>query len=187
LDLGAVLLTGALFRLDKVNQYSNNATPVPTYVQDGRQVHQGLELTATGKATKCLTVVGGVMLAHERVTQSNNPAVDGKRPTLAATSSSQPVEQMAKLYAEYSVPGTSGLVLTGGVYHMGNSYADTLNTTEVPSYTIGDAGARYETRLGGCDTTFRLNVTNVTNKAYWSSSCTVGMPRTAMVSASVKL
>ncbi|MGE4472647.1 MAG: TonB-dependent siderophore receptor [Sulfuricurvum sp.] len=185
-DINDMLITAALFRLDKVNQYSDNATPIPTYVQDGRQIHQGLELTATGKATDNLTIMGGITLAHQRVEKSNNPAIEGNRPTLASTSGSQPTEQLYKLYAEYAIPGFTNLILTGGVYYAGNSAANAQNTAWVPSYTVADAGARYSTKIAGYDTTFRLNIQNVTDEEYWSSTSTVGNPRTVAFSANMK-
>ncbi|KLE05889.1 TonB-dependent receptor, partial [Aliarcobacter butzleri] len=55
----SILLTSALFRIEKANQYSDLATPKPKYVQDGEQIHQGMELTATGKVTDNLTIFGG--------------------------------------------------------------------------------------------------------------------------------
>ncbi len=39
-----LLLSTALFRIEKANQYSDLATPIPSYVQDGLQVHNGVEL-----------------------------------------------------------------------------------------------------------------------------------------------
>jgi len=54
-----LLLSTALFRIEKANQFSNQATPIPTFVQDGLQVHNGVELVLTGKITDNLTIMGG--------------------------------------------------------------------------------------------------------------------------------
>ncbi len=54
-----LLLSTALFRIEKANQYSDRATPIPSYVQDGLQVHNGVELVLTGKLTDNLTIMGG--------------------------------------------------------------------------------------------------------------------------------
>ena len=56
-----------------------------------------------------------------------------------------------------------------------------INTVKIPSYTTGDVGFRYETQVSS----YRLNVFNVTDKNYWSSVSTIGVPRTIAASASV--
>jgi iron complex outermembrane receptor protein len=177
--VGGTLLTAALFQIDKANQYSNKATPLPTYVQDGRDIHKGIELTISGKVNDKLTLLGGVTLMDCYVNQTNNPSLVGKRPTDIAN-------QMAKIYAEYSVPSIKRLTLTGGIYWIGNQYSDTMNTELLPTYAIGDIGLRYETRVNGTPVTYRLNVTNVTNKNYWLNSYQVGEPRTVSLSAQMK-
>lgn len=120
--LGKMLLTGALFRIEKANQFSNLAVPIPTFVQDGRQVNEGIELTAVGKATDDLTLYGGVTLMDITVKKAADPNLEGKRPTDVAN-------QMVKLYAEYNVPFLRALTLTGGVFWIGDQAADTANTT----------------------------------------------------------
>jgi iron complex outermembrane receptor protein len=179
-NAGGVLFTGALFKINKANQYSNLATPIPTYVQDGLQVNQGIELTATGKVNDHLTLLGGVTFMSCKVENTNIPALAGKRPTNVAN-------QMAKIYAEYSMPSVRGLTLTGGIYWTGKQYADTVNTDELPAYAIVDIGLRYETKAGGTPVIYRLNVDNVTNKSYWMNSSSVGEPRTIALSAEFKL
>lgn len=178
------LLTGALFRIEKANQYSDNGQPLPTYVQDGRQVHQGVELTLTGKVTNNLTLMGGGTLIDPKVKKSNNPALEGKKPTNVASVS-------AKMYAEYAIPSLEGLVVTGGVYYTGERYADTANTAgaKAAAYTLFDVGGRYTTRLLNNLLVLRLNVANLTNKNYWVaediSGAMLGIPRTFSFSASM--
>lgn len=171
----SILLTSALFRIEKANQYSDNATPKPKYVQDGEQIHQGLELTFTGKVTDNLTLFGGGTLMDIEVEKSNNPALEGKKPTNAAS-------KMAKLYAEYNIPQISGLTVTGGAYYTGEKYGNTTNTDKIPSYTLYDAGLRYKTKLDKYPTTFLLNVANLTGKDYWASSTYLGDPRSVAMS-----
>ena len=166
----SILLTSALFRIEKANQYSDFATPKPKYVQDGKQIHQGLEITATGKVTDNLTIFGGGTLMDIEVEKSNNPALEGKKPINAAT-------KMAKLYAEYNIPMVKGLTVTGGAYYTGESYRDGANTDVIPSYTVYDGGLRYKTKLDKYPTTFIMNVTNLTDKKYWRSPTSFGEPR----------
>ena len=171
----SILLTSALFRIEKANQYSDFATPKPKYVQDGKQIHQGLEITATGKVTDNLTLFGGGTLMDIEVSESNNPALEGKKPTNAAS-------KMAKLYAEYNIPIIQGLTVTGGAYYTGEKYGNTTNTDKIPSYTLYDAGLRYKTKLDKYPTTFLVNVSNLTGKDYWASANYLGDPRSVAFS-----
>ncbi|MCT7589731.1 TonB-dependent receptor [Aliarcobacter butzleri] len=171
-----ILLTSALFRIEKANSYEDNTTtPKPTLTQDGEQIHQGIELTATGKVTDNLTIFGGGTLMDIEVEKADNPAIEGKKPTNAAT-------KMAKLYAEYNIPMIQGLTVTGGAYYTGEKYGNRLNTDKIPSYTLYDAGLRYKTKLDKYPTTFLLNVSNLTGEDYWASSTYLGDPRSVAMS-----
>jgi len=169
-----ILISSALFRIEKPNQYSNNAVPA-TYVQDGLQVHQGIELSVTGKVTPNLTLIAGGTVMDLSVEESNNPALVGKKPTNVSS-------RMAKLYAEYRIPGLEGLSVTGGAYYTGEKYGDILNIDTIPSYKTYDLGLRYETNLGNFPAVFNLNATNLTDEDYWVGAYNIGMPRTVAFS-----
>ncbi|WP_353765104.1 TonB-dependent receptor [Nitrosomonas sp. H1_AOB3] len=146
-------------------------------MQDGLQVHNGVELVLTGKVTDNLTIIGGGTLMDISVEKSNDPALEGKKPTNAAS-------RMGKIYAEYALPWITGLSLTGGIYYTGEKYGDNANTDKIPSYTLYDIGARYTTRLLDKALTVRLNVINLTGKNYWQNEYTLGAPRTVAFSVS---
>ncbi|MEJ1962838.1 MAG: TonB-dependent receptor [Gammaproteobacteria bacterium] len=178
-DVGGMLLTAALFRLEKQNSFEVPTAPQPTLTKDGRQVHQGVELTATGKLTPSLTLVGGVTYLDASVDKTSNIAIKGKRP-------SQVADKLIKLYAEYNLPRLQGLSLTGGAYYTGSSYADGTNLIKVPEYTVVDVGARYVTGVWDRLMVFRLDVQNVTDEAYWASPFAIGEPRTIAFSATMR-
>ncbi|WP_257118886.1 TonB-dependent receptor, partial [Aliarcobacter vitoriensis] len=166
------LLTASLFRIEKASQYiDNTTTPKPTLTQDGEQIHQGLELGLTGKVTDNLTLMCGVTFMDLSLEKADNPALEGKKPTLAAT-------KMAKLFAEYNIPYINGLSINAGAYYTGKRYGDNLNTDILPSYTLYDAGLRYKTKLDKYPTTFNITVQNLTDKGYWTNSSLLGDPRT---------
>ena len=173
-----LLLSTALFRIEKTNRYSDLATPIPRYVQDGLQVHNGVELVLTGKVTDNLTIMGGGTLMDIGVEKSNDPALEGKKPTNAAS-------RMGKIYAEYALPWIPGLNLTGGIYYTGERYANVANTDKIPSYALYDIGARYTTRVLDKALIVRLNVINLTGKDYWQNDYTLGVPRTIAFSATM--
>lgn len=170
-----LLFTGALFRIKKANQYSDLATPMPKYVQDGEQIHQGVELTFTGKLTDNLTLMGGGTWMDLAVEKSNDPTLEGKKPINAAA-------KMAKIYAEYAVPKVDGLVFSGGAYYTAEKYGNASNTDVIPAYTLFDLGVRYATQIAQHPTVFNLTVSNITGKDYWASSTYLGDPRTVAFS-----
>ncbi|OCL99592.1 Ferrichrome receptor FcuA precursor [Aliarcobacter thereius] len=169
------LLTASLFRIEKSNQYSDNATPMPKYIQDGKQIHQGVEFIFSGKITDNLTLFGGGALMDIKIKEAEDKQIEGKKPTNAAS-------KMAKLYAEYDIPMIKGLTISGGAYYTGEKYGDELNTDKIPSYTLYDAGLRYKTKLDKYPTTFLLNVSNITGEDYWASSNFLGDPRSVAFS-----
>ncbi|MFW2441925.1 TonB-dependent siderophore receptor [Aliarcobacter butzleri] len=168
-----LLLSSALFRIEKANSYEDLTTSPKTLTQDGLVIHEGLELTATGKVTDNLTIVGGGTIMDLEVDKAN--ANVGKKPTNVAS-------KMAKLYAEYNIPMVKGLTVTGGAYYTGESYRDGANTDVIPSYTVYDGGLRYKTKLDKYPTTFIMNVTNLTDKKYWRSPTSFGEPRNLALS-----
>lgn len=158
--LDDLLLTAALYQLERASQYSDDGTIYGTFVQDGLTVNRGLEITLAGKATKRLSLTGGFNFIDSRLATTNNPATYGKEPAGVP-------DIIAKIYGEYELPSLPGLVLTGGVYYNGSSYMNYLNTNRFPGYANVDLGARYVTRIGGYPTVFRLSVSNVTNDERW--------------------
>lgn len=178
--IGDTLLTAALFEIDKGLEYYDATDPArPIYVQNGRQVHRGLELTATGRLTRQITVVGGLTLLDAEVQKTQNPAHIGKAPINVA-------EQLAKVYVEYALPSVPGLTLSSGVYYTGKQAVDPANLDFVPDFATVDVGARYQTKIAQLPLTLRLNVSNIGNKSYWLTPNALGAARTVALSAQVQ-
>ncbi len=182
INLGEVLLTLAAFEIDKGLQYYDVSDPGnPTYVQDGRQVHRGIEMTATGKLTPALTLVGGVTLLDPRVKENKqDPALEGKQPASVS-------RRLFKLYGEYALAAVPGLTLNAGASHVGAFYGDLENTDKLPDYTLVDAGVRYAWMLSAERTlSLRLNLNNLFDERYWANENFLGDARNVMLSASLK-
>lgn len=179
--LGDLLLTTALFQIDKgLEYYDLTDVTRPVYVQDGRQVHKGVETTFTGKLTERLTLLGGFTYLDAQVKENKeDPLLEGKRPTNIA-------DQFAKLYVEYAPFSDPNIVLNAGVNYTGSSYGDNYNTDKVPSYTLLNTGVRYTTKFNTYPLVLRLNVNNVTDKAYWINANYLGDSRTIYASATMK-
>jgi len=187
LEIGAkyswrgMLLSGALFQIDKGLQYYDITDPTrPVYVQDGRQVHKGVEFTAIGKLTHNLSIMGGFTWLEPKIkSQKQNPQLEGKRPALVS-------DTLFKVRAEYDVPAVPGLSVSAGFNRTSASYVDNLNTDELPGYTVYDLGARYPFGSARNPVIVRLDIINLTNKHYWANGSVLGNPRTAMLSANYK-
>jgi iron complex outermembrane receptor protein len=174
-------LNTALFKIDKGLQYSQMIdSETSRYVQSGRQVHQGIEVTATGKITENLTLLGGFTWLDAKVKeQKQNKALENKRPAEVA-------KQIMKLYVEYQLPNVQHLSLNAGVNYTGKRYADSLNTDVMPSYSLFNLGARYQFKLDEDPITLRANLNNAFNKHYWANSSILGDPRSIVISATLQ-
>ncbi|WP_198174963.1 TonB-dependent receptor [Spirosoma arboris] len=159
--IGALDLTTALFRINKINEYTDPTDQV--YKQDGRQVHQGIELTATGKLTQRLTLIGGFTFLKARMQKAaNNTAIEGKIPINVP-------QQQVRLYLEYAIPGLTGLTWTAAVNYFGKRPTNALNTLFLPDVTTIDTGLRYQLAIKEHKLGLHLNIGNLLNKAYWAN------------------
>lgn len=169
-ELGGVLLSGALFDIEKAYEYTDRNN---TYRQDGKQRHRGAEVSASGKLTESWSIVSGVTWLTAKVeggTYNNNAPMNVPK-------------LLAKLYTEYELPFVPGLSLTGGIYHVGKQWATATNTSRLPSFTTVDLGLRYAIKVSGKPVSLRLTVNNVANRDYWLNSYYLGNPRSVAFSA----
>ncbi|PHR73483.1 MAG: TonB-dependent siderophore receptor [Arcobacter sp.] len=187
IELGAkyshnnMFYTLALFQIDKGLEYydSTNAN-APVFVQDGRQVHQGLEFTFTGKVNDDLIAVGGFTLLNAKIKENKeNPELEGKRPTDVAN-------QFAKVYLEYTPFTKKNISLNTGINYTGSFYGDKINTDKISSYTLVNIGAKYTTKGTKKPLTFRVNINNVADKEYWVNKGYLGDRRTVHASVTMK-
>ncbi|QKF72887.1 TonB-dependent siderophore receptor [Aliarcobacter faecis] len=176
-----LLLSTALFRIEKANSMTENLPNGMTKTsEDGEQINEGVEVLLTGKATDSLTLMGGVTYISPKVEKATNKAIEGKKTANRA-------RVQAKMYAEYKLPVSPKIFLNGGVYHTGTQWRDAINSEKLDAYTTLDLGARYETKLDGLDTTFRIYATNITGEDYWAASNMLSeTPRSVAFNVSVK-
>lgn len=151
------------------------------FQQAGTEVYQGVEASAKARLARDWTVLGGAMLLNTR-NESPLAAINGRRTAGAPRS-------VANAHVEYAVAGLPGLVLSGGVNYTGDRPLDAGNTFMLDGFTTVDLGARYKTKIGGSDVTWRFNVDNVTKEKYWlpsfGSILVPGAPVTARLSAQI--
>ncbi len=148
--------------------------------QDGTEVHQGFELTATGHVTRNLNVIVGGTIMDLKVTKTDTASLLGKKPTGVS-------DTLAKIYLDYSLPWVPGLSVSGGAYHNGTMYKDSANLQKISGSTIFDLGLHYATAIAEHKVRFDLNIANLTNRNYWATSYSLGIPRNVAFSVKVDL
>jgi iron complex outermembrane receptor protein len=162
------------------------------YVQDkifgvfGEQRNRGLELSVFGQPSRGLRLLGGLTLLDATQLHSFGGTNDGK------DAIGVPGTQL-NAGVDWDVPGISGLAVSGRTIYTSSQFADAANLQRLPSWTRLDLSARYMTKIGQRDVTFRARVDNVTDKNYWASAggypgsgyLVLALPRTFTVSATV--
>jgi iron complex outermembrane receptor protein len=173
--LGEVNLNVALFRINKVNAELNPNNNI--YMQDGREIHQGVEVTFSGNLMDGLNAVGGFTLMHAYVDQATAlPLTVGKTPVNVP-------EEQVRLRLEYALPFASDVKLSFGPNFLGRRPIDVYDQQYIKPATLFDGGIRYESEAFGHKVYANLTLDNVFNQAYWAyyrsgDGLLLGNPRT---------
>ncbi|KAA8996743.1 TonB-dependent siderophore receptor [Affinibrenneria salicis] len=191
LRLGQTNLSAALFQIERPFAYTRQDG---LFAMDGSQRNRGLELMADGDVSRDVHLYGGVTLLEPKL-----------RDTATAASRDKQIVGLsrvtANLLAVWNIPVIEGLDLDANVHYVGRRPTDNANDNWVGSYALFDVGSRYRTRLFHTNTTFRLDLTNLTNRHYWTNivpgglngysgagnaSAQLGAPRMAQVSMQIE-
>lgn len=176
-------VTAAVFQITQ----SNVTTPSPLNpnfnVQTGEIRSRGFELEGTASLSRELDLIASYTYQDVKVTKANDVS-KGNTPTFI------PIPRnMASLWADYTLRDgvLKNFGVGAGVRYVGANPGGADNSLEVPSYTVFDASAHYQTGPWK----LALNVTNLTNDDYISgcydaTRCLFGNPRTAVASATYR-
>ncbi|MCR6475988.1 TonB-dependent siderophore receptor [Variovorax sp. ZS18.2.2] len=176
---GGMLLSGALFDIERPGAYTNSAN---TFVADGRQRYRGLELSAQGRLTRALAWQLSAQSLDAEF-RDINAQYNGKLPENTA-------KQTASAFLSYDIAAVPGLSVNGGAYYTGRRPVDDLNQAFIGGNTIFGLGARYVTQLFGKRTLWQINIDNVGDKRYWAAAGTrlaVGAPRSVKATLKIDL
>jgi len=176
---GGMLLSGALFDIERPGAYTNSAN---TFVADGRQRYRGLELSAQGRLTRALAWQLSAQSLDAEF-RDINAQYNGKMPENTA-------KQTASAFLSYDIAAVPGLSVNGGAYYTGRRPVDDLNQAFIGGNTIFGLGARYVTQLFGKRTLWQINIDNVGDKRYWAAAGTrlaVGTPRSVKATLKIDL
>ncbi|WUR11581.1 TonB-dependent siderophore receptor [[Empedobacter] haloabium] len=149
-------LAASLFQIEKGLEYTDASN---TYVRNGQARHRGLEMSASGKPARDLSI-GASLAALHTEQQGTGRNYDGKRvtnvPALRST-----------VFAEYALAQVPGLKVNGDWQFVGKKAFDAENRTMVPKYHVVNLGASYATKVGGMPLVLRAQVRNALDKFYW--------------------
>lgn len=180
-----LLATLALYRIDErnVSLTLNDGT----YAVDKAR-SSGIELEVNGEIYPDWDISANysydkAIIVNDKVDASNN----GNRLQNAARNS-------GALYLSHNVrfnglPGS--LRIGGGVRYVGTRAGDPANSFTLPAYTVADSFIGWDNKLLGKNTHLQLNLNNLFNKEYYTSSggnlrVAEGQSRNLVLSASVE-
>ncbi len=170
-----ILLTADLFRMrqpffyPKVIQAAdgfctgNVSAGDLCFEAQGHETHDGVELSAQGKATAWMQVSASAMMMRGVSSATGTPTFDNKQvinvPRVRAT-----------VFADIAFPHAHGLHLMPGWSYTSRKEATRDDAVSVAGYNLFNLGARYAP--GGADgrLTLRLYADNVLNKRYWKDT-----------------
>ncbi|WP_459177584.1 TonB-dependent siderophore receptor [Ewingella americana] len=176
--------TLALYRIDEkdMSVFINGVT---RSIPKARST--GAELEVNGEIATDWSVSANYSYDKTEITEDNvNPANVGNRLVNAPT-------QMGSLYLSHTlrwVPVPGDVRIGGGARYVGSRAGDPENSFTMPSYTVADAFIAWDSSLLGKHTQLKLNINNLFDKEYYSSSAgnlrvIEGEPRNVVLSAVV--
>jgi iron complex outermembrane receptor protein len=155
----------ALFDIKKRNVLVANAEgPVTLYSAAGEVRSRGLEVDLSGQLTDHWSMIGSYAYTDAEVTE--DPVYKGKQLQNVAKNSGS----LSAVYDFGSVIGGDQLRVGAGARYVGERAGNAVNDFNLPSYTVADAFATYDTQLDGQRVKFQLNVKNLFDRTYYTSA-----------------
>ncbi|MGC5702511.1 TonB-dependent receptor [Pseudomonas sp. NFXW11] len=162
---GRITASAALFDITKRNVLVTTATASETVTSVAGEVHsQGLELDLTGQLSDQWSLIGSYAYTDAEVTKDTQ--YKGKQLQNVAKHSGS----LSAVYDFGSLLGGDRLRVGAGARYVGERAGDAPNSFDLPGYTVADAFATYDTKLEGQKVKFQLNVKNLFDKTYYTSS-----------------
>ncbi len=169
------------FTIEKGNATTDPVTNI--FALNGNTIFEGLESTIALNLGRRLTFNTGAQLMRARQDSIGDATINGKVPENTPNFSGN---------AGFTYrPAPGGLGLNVGMIAYNRRQINPQNQATIPGFVTTSAGANYTARLDGRRYTFNLNVGNLLNKRYFSSSVGgaygVGAPRIISLTSRVDL
>jgi catecholate siderophore receptor len=157
-----LILTGAIFNIDKTNARTPDPVAPGVMVLDGKLRVQGIELGASGSITRNLRVLAGYTLLDSRVVRSGTLGEVNRRFLNTPRNS-------FNIWSTYLF--RSRLNLGGGVRFVGKRFGNNTNTRWVDNYYTIDALVSFPITS---KIDLRLNLYNLNDAYYFDRLSTTG-------------
>ena len=169
-----LMLTAALYRLDRTNTTARDPLDPARLVQTGSQRTTGFELEVVGQLTDAWQVLGGYAFQDAEITSATTAAPAGRTVPLSP-------RHTVSLWNKYDIDPTWAVGL--GVVWQDDTFASISNTVVLPAFTRVDAAVFY--RLNE-QLKVQLNVENLFDETYFftahnDNNITPGSPRAVRV------
>ncbi len=148
-----LLLSGALFRVDKTDARSPTLVPGEPLTLDGDQRVQGIEISATGNITRNWQIFSGYTYLDSEIIATNTPTELGKELINTPRNS-------FNLWTTYA---WDKFFFGGGPRYVGKRFGNNTNTRFVEDYVVVDAVVSYKLTK---NIDLRLNLNNIGDKFY---------------------
>jgi iron complex outermembrane receptor protein len=155
----------ALFDIKKRNVLvANSEGPVTIYSAAGEVRSRGLEMDLSGQLSDRWSMIGSYAYTDAEVTE--DPTYKGKKLQNVAKNSGS----LSAVYDFGTIVGGDQLRVGAGARYVGERAGNAVNDFDLPSYTVADAFATYDTRVEGQKVKFQLNVKNLFDRTYYTSA-----------------
>ncbi|WP_179506827.1 MULTISPECIES: TonB-dependent siderophore receptor [unclassified Sphingomonas] len=166
--------TAAVFHLRR--DYQGAATRAdgvtPGFIDDGKQVHTGVEATLSGKVAPGWNVIAGVTWLDARIREAAGFALNGSTPDGVA-------KFQSTLFVEHEA--AKGLFINAGLFHASGREIEVPNNRRIGGFTTVDAGIRWVGEVAAHKLSINANVENVLGERYWGGEyfgvLSLGVPR----------
>jgi iron complex outermembrane receptor protein len=159
-----ILLTTAFFRMRAPFFYPKaDSAGNLSFVSEGHETHDGIELNAEGKATNWLRLTASAAAIRALSSDTGTPSFDNKQVLNVP-------HLRTNVFADLALPHAHGLHLMPGWSYTGRKEATRDDAVSVPAYNVFNLGASYTPGGEKGHVTMRLYADNITDKRYWKDT-----------------
>jgi iron complex outermembrane receptor protein len=162
-----LLLTAAAFNISKPLADDVVNADGPALRMAGRKTarHRGLEFGASGRVDEQLSIHASATVLDAVYTQAQDTSLAGRAVTNIP-------RVKASVFADYKLVAAPGLAMNAlWTYEHGKTVTADGSVTLPDAWQL-DAGVRYQQKMAGKATQWRLNVENLTDRNYWREAPT---------------
>lgn len=154
----------AVYEIVKTDLRTRDSTDPTVWIQVGQQSTQGIEGSVSLPLTKTVRVDANVALLKAQFDDFTE-AVNGVNVSRDGNTPTNVPERQANLWLDWTA--LPDWTLSSGLRYVGERYADTANTIELPDYTTVDIAARWQMDTA---TTLTLRGFNIFDTYYFTTA-----------------